>query len=636
MEIEREKGRAMTRPVDIPNFAPDNIPLGVYSLERYVHETALARGDLRRGQSEALVEVVNFFREGGRVGYVEQVSRYGKSRLMEEIGKGFAGTQVYITPHEAATNNIEEKLKGKVDFGRVDKDHKDYGHRVTAITMPMLQQLLKKIPTTTDKTMLSNARKLFGADIDFPDELHHYLTPKGLEVLATFLQFNPKSVMIGATATDGYNEVKNAERLYGKCLHRINIFEAVDEGVLISPHVRIIKTGMSLDNAKVTPQGDYIFDASVPMAKRDDMLLDGYLEACEEEKKKLRTISYLTTKDHAYGFASRAEQKGVRAKVITGETKDRRAIYGELERREIDTIATIGTAIESIDLPWLEGILDGAPSRSWRLVRQKWPRAMTNIEGKSAPWIIQLVDDGTSYSKRPLLVPEMLGVKRFVNGAVVNPIPAERGFRVSDVLDPERRKPYHTAAIQLSEGEEKNISLETIDINSLFRMSLLDKAELLNQGLLPNEIKDHLRDILREQLKTKFQDENISPHQLASFYIYDEDINEYINFAQIVRRMFGIESLNDIRSHHVLLLENFFESGQIDISVIRDEIKPVNKVFMSSEFSSAIAKYRSNEADDLEKGFLAIEMRKMLVGLDLDSIGAFGSTNIMLRGRHFS
>ena len=132
------------RPIDVPPFERGEIPGNVKHLREYVHNIAIPRGDLRRGQVEALEETVRFLEQGGRVAYVEQSSGYGKSRWMEEVSIGYGGRQVYITPGETASNNIELKLYGKKDLGRVDKDHKEFGHEVTIVTMQMLEALLRE------------------------------------------------------------------------------------------------------------------------------------------------------------------------------------------------------------------------------------------------------------------------------------------------------------------------------------------------------------------------------------------------------------------------------------------------------------------------------------------------------------
>ena len=98
--------------------------------------------------------------------YVEQSSGYGKSRWMEEVGIGYGGRQVYVTPGETASNNIAGKLYGKKDLGRVDQDHKEFGHEVTIVTMQMLEALLRE-RFRGNKSRTSELLFLLKADLVF-------------------------------------------------------------------------------------------------------------------------------------------------------------------------------------------------------------------------------------------------------------------------------------------------------------------------------------------------------------------------------------------------------------------------------------------------------------------------------------
>src|SRR3990172_1066524 len=101
-EVERPKV-LYRRQVDIPPLDPSETPSNVRRLSQYVYNIAIPNGDLRRGQVEALRETVNAFQQGIRVGYVEQASGYGKSRYMQEIGRGFGGRIVYVTSGETTS-----------------------------------------------------------------------------------------------------------------------------------------------------------------------------------------------------------------------------------------------------------------------------------------------------------------------------------------------------------------------------------------------------------------------------------------------------------------------------------------------------------------------------------------------------
>ncbi len=624
-EIERPRV-LYRRPIDFPPLEPFEIPPNVRSLSRYVHDVAIPRGDLRRGQLEALNETVQAFQRGERVGYVEQVSGYGKSRYMQEISAGFGDQQVYIVPGERASTNIFDKYGGR-EVGRIDKDHKEFGCQITIITMPSLQSLHRALQRG-DTSRINDARFIFGADLIFADEIHHYLTQQGLGILATFLYINPRSFMIGASATAGYDDIKHAEKQFGKPLHKVDIAEGVEEEVLISPHVRYVKTGVSLDGLRLTPEGDFVIDATVPLKEWDKKLLETYLRTCDEEGKQLRTISYLSNVERAHDFAELAESMGIPAEVVVGETRNRSEIYDRLEGGRLATVATVNTAIESIDLPWLEGTLHSAQTRSNRVAHQMFPRSMRNFPGKQEPWIIQVVAENTSFRRRPLLASDILGETRFVNGSVVRPRkPNEHQVNVPQAT-------HRRTDITLPEGAK--VDVEIIDINSLFRMSLLDRAELLGKGLLPPaevekfraEINDFLARVYKGEPLPSFSNDYIA----NVLKLYDDVTGVDVSLQNIITRTLGTSRVNFGVSNGNIFKE-FLVTGKLSqaediqnaqdnrelevmLSLVSPETVPTEKELQRREFRELCDRFRSGEITKEEERDLSLTVYEILRGVD--------------------
>lgn len=603
--VERERPRTLyRRPIDVPPFEHGEIPDNVKHLREYVYNIAIPRGNLRRGQVEALEETVRFLEQGGRIAYIEQASGYGKSRWMEEVGTGFGGRQVYVTPGETASSNIQDKLYGKKDLGRVDKDHKEFGHEVTIVTMQGLQSIFRGLPKGS-KRRIEEARFIMGADLIFADELHHYLTHHALGILSIFPHINPKSIMLGASATEGYNSIKNAEQQFGKCLHRVGLAEAVEEGVLISPHVMLVKTGISLDNSRITPSGDFVFDASVPVRARDQKLLEAYLQVCKREGRKLRTVSYLSTIEHAYEFAKLSNSMGISADVVVGQTENREQIYDKLKRGQLATVATIATAIESLDLPWLDGTVHSAQTKSLRVARQMFPRSMRNIPGKKSPWIIQAVDENTSFSNRPLIAADILGQTRFANGSIVVPRRVERDGLVSTAM------PAHVQEIEIPEGVDVNV--EVIDIHSLFKMGILDRAGLLGRGLLPRLEVEKFRAEINDRLEQIFRGEplpNLSDREMTfGLKLYDKVMQDEVSLTNIIARTFDIPTVN-LMAIHGKAFREFLETGKLSqVENIDIEQVSQDENFVDPEFAALCTKFKKGEISEEDKRILASILR---------------------------
>ena len=642
-EVERPRV-LYKRPIDFPPLVLNEIPYNVRQLRKYVYGTAITRGDLRRGQVEALEETVKAFEKGERVGYVEQVSGYGKSRYMEEVGKGFGGRIVYITPGETGSTNIVNKYDGR-GIGRIDKNHKEIGREITVITMQSLQGLHRALQKG-DVSRLDEARFIFGADLIFADELHHYLTDgRALPILSTFLYLNPRSFMVGASATAGYDKIKHAEQQFGKPLHRVDIVEGVEEEVLISPHVRYIKTGVTLDGLRLTPEGDFVIDGKVPLKEWDKKLLETYLQTCEEEGKQLRTISYLSNVDRAFQFAELAQSMGVPSEVIIGSTKNREQIYDRLEQGKLGTVVTVNTAIESLDLPWLEGTLHSAQTRSTRVARQMFPRSMRNFPGKKEPWIIQAIADNTSYKRRPILASDILGETLFLNGSIVRP----KRPNESPKYNVQNSAPRTTRI--LPEGAEVNI--EVIDIHSLFRMGILDKAELIGKGLLPSTEVDKFRTEIKDFLNRVYK-ENPS-HGFSHSYMpgfYDEIAQESLSFPRIISHIFGIQASN-LQGVHSGAFKVFLETGKLPkegqveefvksqtvgdyfgtngLLEKNERVEPDEQETQRVEFMKLCDEFKNGKLSHEEIKQLSISVYEMLRGIDTSKFRAstvFGPTQI--------
>ena len=160
---------------------------------------------------------------------------------------------------------------------------------------------------------------------------------------------------------------------------------------------------------------------------------------------------------------------------------------------------------------------------------------MRNLPGKSEPYIWQAVYNETLYGNRPILITDVLRVRRFVNGSVVAPRKIE-GNRWTDFdLGPSR---VYKEDTELSAGVE--VDVEVIDIHSLFRMGILDRAGLLGKGLLPQSEIEKLRVEINDFLVRIYKDEPLPSFtgvdMISKLKIYDEVTGDEVS-SQIISRL---------------------------------------------------------------------------------------------------
>lgn len=645
-----EKGRVsgfIRKPIDIPKTPEGQTPDWIDGFSDTILNEIIPDSlpPLRWGQVEALTETVKFFREGGRAGYIEQASGYGKSLFVQKLIIANPGRSVVYVPSRTATHNMVKKLKesGGEDFGIVDGEHKEFDHKITVVSLETVRNIFETLAKNKGNKYLTHyLQKLFSANLSIVDEVHHFLNPRALEILTAHLLHNPQSVMIGTTATEGYSETKTAEKLFGRNLHRVSLAEAEDEKVLISPRLKYLMIEASLDGLKVSPGGDYLILNEPLKQYVNTELLEAYLEARRLEGGKLRTLSYARTIEDANKFATLANSMGVKADVVTADTKNRDGIYKRLEAGELDTVVTVGTAIESLDLPWLEGTIHLTQTRSLRVARQMYPRSMRNIDGKKNPWIFVLVFRNTSFKNAPIMPHDILKVTNFVNGGVVKP----RSEPLYDhrLLQLERRHPGQ----DLAEGLESEVSIskEIIDISSLFRMGLLDRVSLVGQGLVSKEEEENVRKLINELIYKKLNKNGseLVGTEMGAVLGFDEDEKKQIILSLVVTKLTGISS-SHISGDQLAAFTRFLSGGSItDANKLLEKevgVRQEGKFYIDPELSDLCEKYRNNDITEEEKKALAEKLTYITNtarenGIDLISGGLYFLNSFVLSSYIYS
>lgn len=98
----------------------------------------------------------------------------------------------------------------------------------------------------------------------------------------------------------------------------------------------------------------------------------------EERKENSQTLCYCTTVQHAYSVLEYAEIRGLRSRVLLGETKteEREHIVKMFSNQELDLMINVEVATEGCDFPEVDSILMLRPTKSLALYLQMVGRAM--------------------------------------------------------------------------------------------------------------------------------------------------------------------------------------------------------------------------------------------------------------------
>lgn len=452
--------------------------------------------NLRTGQIEAVRETFYHLNNGVRSGYIHHPTGYGKTRVMSEIGKLIGGTQTIFTPSiELAfqTENARREDEPDADIGIIGGGKKEFGHRITVITPNSFMSLCKM--AEYDSEALERLQALLASGVVFVDEVHRFLTSRRLEMFSRF----QNAIRIGATATDKYSEQKKAEGKFGIKFHEVSFERGMEEGVLVRARGFLVKSGLSLAGIKsqnTSLGSDFVrsdLSKRINIEYRDNLAFDALEKAFGADNNR-PVISFCVDRLHARDHVRRARARGLRAEFITGEMKvsERNEIWERQKRGEIQVVATVDTANEGIDKPWVEVGMMLRPTRSEVLARQRFGRLLrpSPATGKHCAYVFEILDDGAQdIRNRPITVFDLFDTRRIRSGDYL--------------VKPSLRNGENKKAI--AEGRDK---LDGVEISAEVQElpifgGILGKAGLLGKELLGEEDRGLVIDEIRKAIELR-------------------------------------------------------------------------------------------------------------------------------------
>ena len=201
---------------------------------------------LRERQVTVFEDLRDFLEQGGTEGYVKLPTGVGKTVLFTELIEALNLKTLVVVPTKLLvkqTTEAVEEFASDLEVGKIYSSAKEYGHQVTITTYDSLTSQLatgKIKPEDFDCVVL--------------DEVHVSLSNKRVEAVKSFKE----AVKIGFTATPEYSPNKKVGNLLGHEIHRMDIKEAVEEGLLSPFSALIAKTEVDLSKVKIKENtGEY-------------------------------------------------------------------------------------------------------------------------------------------------------------------------------------------------------------------------------------------------------------------------------------------------------------------------------------------------------------------------------------------
>lgn len=127
-----------------------------------------------------------------------------------------------------------------------------------------------------------------------------------------------------------------------------------------------------------------------------------------------RALAFCVSVQHAQFMTDYFCDKGVKAKLLTGETpqNQREQIKRELEQRDINIIVTVDLFNEGVDLPYVDTLLLLRPTQSVSLFQQQIGRGLRLFEGKESCLILDFVGQYDTNFRFDILYSAITGLSK--------------------------------------------------------------------------------------------------------------------------------------------------------------------------------------------------------------------------------
>ncbi len=212
------------------------------------------------------------------------------------------------------------------------------------------------------------------------DEAHHAAAPTYRAILDRITAKRSDALVIGFTATPQRGDGTKLSEIFDETVYAMDARAAIDAGYLVPVRSYAVGSETNLD-AVASRGGDFVLGAlaeAVDTEERNRLILEAYQQFTPGAKALVFTASV----EHARNVALLFVDAGVKAAFASGETKDdeREAIVAGFRGANIDVLVNCGLYLEGFDVPSIEVIINGRPTKSTALYTQITGRGLRPLD----------------------------------------------------------------------------------------------------------------------------------------------------------------------------------------------------------------------------------------------------------------
>ena len=319
----------------------------------------------------------------------------GKTIMLSSlIGKMHKeNNKVLVLQHrdELVNQNMDKfkKINPNISTSILNADEKDWSGDVV---FAMVQTLSRP----------NNLSSMQRVNLIIIDESHHTIANSWLNIIKESKEINPNVRIAGFTATPNRGDGKGLKEVFSNCSHQIEIETLIREGFLVSPKPFVIDVGVQKELSQVRKTIDEFNMDEVARIMNKRPINEEVVNKWHEQASDRKTVVFCSTKNHAKDLCGEFVKQGVRAEVLTGDTKKdvRVNMLQSLSNGDLQVVINVAVLTEGFDSPPVSCIILTRPCSYKSTMVQMIGRGLRTIDPNEYPNIIKkdciILDFGTS------------------------------------------------------------------------------------------------------------------------------------------------------------------------------------------------------------------------------------------------
>ena len=287
----------------------------------------------------------------------------GKTFTFSDIVRKFRGEVVIIVHRETLLSQISlslaklevnhrilapDRIIKDISISHADEFGKSFVNPMAIVTVGSVDTMIRRLKRY-DFCVWAKKVKLW-----IQDECHHCLkTNKWGKVLASF----PNSLGLGVTATptrtDGYGLSSDSDGVFDLMVEGPTMKDLIDLGYLVPYKIYCPPSDFDISDVKITATGEFN-QKQLNTATMKSTIVGDVVTQYLKYARGLKGLTFCPSIDSAKIVTNKYNIAGVKARLITADTKERRLSIKSLVNGSIHQIVSIDVLGEGMDIPEVE------------------------------------------------------------------------------------------------------------------------------------------------------------------------------------------------------------------------------------------------------------------------------------------